>query len=206
MTYVTCDFASAVIDAKVVFDAEGRVTGLWFGLPQPKTGEYKEPPYSVAGSLPRCLLESGKEPWVLPGTLSPPAKGHFRQSCWSTDRGQRQGRSIGPNKPFRDLAHGGEQGDRVLPLRETHQAVRRGATRARWTRLLSRGEGRGRRSGGRGVLRQVEKVDPDRVFVLGHSSRKLFGAEDCRDCSSGATGEYPAGLIMMAPNARPLPT
>lgn len=35
VAYVTCDFSKGKIDVKVVFDPDGRVSGLWFVNPKP---------------------------------------------------------------------------------------------------------------------------------------------------------------------------
>jgi dienelactone hydrolase len=205
VTYVTCDFASAVIDAKVVFDAEGRVTGLWFGLPQPKTGEYKEPPYSVAGSFTEVSSEIGKEPWVLPGTLTIPAgEGPFPAVVLVHGSGPNdRDESIGPNKPFRDLAHGlASKGIAVLRYeKRTKQYA--GVLPGEMDTFTLKEEVVDDAVEAVAYLRQVEKVDPDRVFVLGHSLG-ASSAPRIAETALQATGEYPAGLIMMAPNARPV--
>ncbi|HHY44938.1 MAG TPA: alpha/beta fold hydrolase [Firmicutes bacterium] len=205
VAYVTCDFESAVIDTKVVFDAEGRVTGLWFGLPQAKTGDYKEPPYSVAGSFTEIPVEIGKEPWVLPGTLTIPAgEGPFPAVVLVHGSGPHdRDESIGPNKPFRDLAYGlASQGIAVLRYEKRTKQYTAELANEMATFTL-KDEVVDDAAGAVAYLRQVDKIDPKRIFVLGHSLG-ASSAPRIAEALMQTTGEYPAGLIMMAPNARPL--
>ena len=61
VVYVTCRFKSAILDTKVVFDAAGLVSGLWFVPSSAVTGEYVTPPYVNTDSLARSsVIGSGR--------------------------------------------------------------------------------------------------------------------------------------------------
>jgi dienelactone hydrolase len=205
VAYVTCEFESAAIDTKVVFDSDGNVTGLWFGPPQPKTSEYKEPPYSATGSFIEIPVEVGKEPWVLPGTLTIPAgEGPFPAVVLVHGSGPHdRDETIGPNKPFKDLACGlASKGIAVLRYEKRTKQYASNVSGEMDTFTLKE-EVVDDAVEAVAYLRQADKIDPDRIFVLGHS----LGASSAPRIAETAfqtTGEYPAGLIMMAPNARPV--
>lgn len=205
VAYVKCDFDYALIDAKVVFDRQGKVSGLWFGLPQAKSSDYLEPPYTVAGSFTEVDVELGKEPWVLPGTLTLPAgEGPFPAVVLVHGSGpQDRDETIGPNKPFKDLAYGlASKGIAVLRYeKRTRQYAE--VLSGKVSTFTLREEVVDDAVEAVAFLRKAEKIDPTRVFILGHS----LGASSAPRIAEAvleATGEPPAGLIMLAPSARPV--
>lgn len=108
MVFVDCAFEKAHVEIKVVFDKSGKVTG-YFYVPVQKVFDYNPPAYAskpgefVEIQLP---LENGK--WKMPGILTLPAgEGPFPAVVLVHGSGPNDmDETIGPNKPFKDLALG----------------------------------------------------------------------------------------------------
>ena len=101
---VTCVFEKGSLKARVVFTADRKITGLFF---QPAI-TYRAPAYVKQGSFRESEVQIGTGEWVLPGTLTLPITGGPVPAVVLVHGSGPQDRdeSIGPNKPFRDLAWG----------------------------------------------------------------------------------------------------
>ncbi len=99
---IRCEFAKTAYDARVVFDADKRITGLFFQ----QAFEYKAPAYVNRDAFTERDLQVGAGEWALPGTLAlPKGDGPFRAVVLLHGSGPHdRDETIGPNKPFRDLA------------------------------------------------------------------------------------------------------
>ena len=72
---VTCQFERTALDTKVVFDAKGRVTGLFF-VPSHAAAEASgPPPYARTNAFREKPFTVGRGEWRLPGTLTLPSAG-----------------------------------------------------------------------------------------------------------------------------------
>jgi hypothetical protein len=72
---VTCQFERTALDTKVVFDAKGRVTGLFF-VPSHAAAEASgPPPYARTNAFREKWFAVGRGEWRLPGTLTLPTAG-----------------------------------------------------------------------------------------------------------------------------------
>lgn len=199
IVFVTCQFKKATLDVKVVYDAHGRVSGLWFvaaGSGKP----YQAPGYVKADSFTESEVVVGKGEWALPGTLTmPKAKGPLPAVVLVHGSGpQDRDETIGPNKPFRDVAWGlASRGIAVLRYdkrTKAHQAQ----MAAIQAKLTVREETVDDALAAAALLRKTRGIDPRRVFVLGHS----LGGMLIPRIAMGAPRV--AGYIIMAGTCRPL--
>jgi hypothetical protein len=103
---VTCEFKRSWVDAKVVFDPAGKIAGLFF-LPA-RRPDAQVPPYARTKQFSEIETTFGTPGWELPGTLTVPNSRDrvpaiiLVHGSGPNDRDE----TIGPNKPFRDLAWG----------------------------------------------------------------------------------------------------
>ncbi|MGD2246600.1 MAG: alpha/beta fold hydrolase [Candidatus Aminicenantes bacterium] len=197
IVYVTCQFEKTSLDIKVVFNPEKQITGLWF---VPTQKEYTSPDYVQRDSFLENDIFFGIEEWKLPGTLTLP-KGTdpvpavvLVHGSGPNDRDE----SIGPNKPFRDLAWGlASQNITVLRYDKRTKAHSQKLTRhqGKFTvkeetifDVLAAVE----------FLRNVGRVDKRKIYVLGHSlGGMLIPRIGLRDTEI-------AGFIIMAGTTRPV--
>jgi dienelactone hydrolase len=200
IVYVTCEFASSPIDIKIVYDGERRISGLWFVPTDQSAPDYTPPPYGDQTLFDEEEISVGSGEWELPGTLTIPAgKGPFPAVVLVHGSGPNdRDETIGPNKPFRDLAWGlATRGVAVLRYDKRTKvhgikimSLEDGITVAEETiddALLAVD-----------LLRGIDRIDGQRIFVLGHSLGGMciprIGARDAEI----------AGLIMLAGVTRPL--
>ena len=107
VVYVTTQFALGKTVVKVVYGPAGKVSGLWF-VPESASAAYVTPAYVDVTSFTETEVTVGSGQWALPGTLTiPRGAGPFPgvvlvHGSGPNDRDE----TIGPNKPFRDLAQG----------------------------------------------------------------------------------------------------
>ena len=198
IVYVTCRLEKKAVSAKVVFDPDNKVGGLFF---QPgESGDYKLPSYAKPALFTEKEVTVGAGDWKLPGTLSLPAgKGPFPalvlvQGSGPEDRDE----TVGANKPFRDLASGlASKGIAVLRYekRTKEYAAKIAAGIEGFT---VKEETIADALEAVALLRKTEGVDPNRVFVLGHS----LGGTLIPRIGAGRTDI--AGFIILAGAARPL--
>lgn len=197
IVFVTCAFQKATIDIKVVFDQSKRIAGLLF---TPTTNvDYAPPAYLKADSFREKEITVGTNEWALPGTLSTPVGvGPFPAVVLVPGSGPHdRDETIGANKPFRDLAWGlASNGVAVLRYeKRTKQHVGKLASIPAFTvkeevvdDVLAAVE----------LLRKTERIDPKRVFVLGHSLGGMLVPR------IGRLDPNIAGLISLAGATRPL--
>lgn len=201
--YVTCEFRDGTIDVKVVFDAEGKVTGLWFLPSQAASAGYKEPAYALTSAFTETECTVGEGDWRLPATLTlPKGGGPFPGVVLVHGSGpQDRDETIGPNKPFKDLAWGlASRGIAVLRYekRTRHYPSEVASSPAD---LTVKEETVDDAFAAVSLLSRTKGVDPKRVYILGHSLGASLAPRIVL-MSDGDSSATVAGLIMMAPNAR----
>jgi hypothetical protein len=192
-------FENATLDASLSFEADGRISGF---LLRPAgaaavTASAPTPPVPEGANYRELDVRVGDGDTALPATLTLPAgDGPFPavvlvHGSGAHDRDQ----TIGPNKPFLDLARGlAERGIAVLRYEKRSKArpqdYAAGVTIDRETTddaLLAVA-----------ALRAQPGIDQKRVFVLGHSLGGMMAPR------IGARDPQIAGLIVLAAPARSL--
>ena len=201
VVFVTCQFEQSLLDVKVVFNASGQIAGLFFLPALPSTPVPYEPPaYVKADSFQEQDVTVGSGEWALPGTLTLPAgEGPFPAVVLVHGSGPNdRDETIGPNKPFRDLAWGlASQGIAVLRYeKRTKQYPEKWV--ASQNTLTVKEETIDDALAAVELLRQEQKIDPQHIFVLGHSLGGMLLPR------IGAADGKIAGLIVLAGLTRPL--
>ena len=186
-------YANAALVAKVAVQADGRIAGF---LIQPAPPPAAAAPAADAGFSERGFVVAG-----LPGTLAMPDGASAADPVPAVvlvhgsgphDRDE----TIGPNRPFLDIARGlAAEGIAVLRYEKR--------TKAR-PQAFADGdfdvddETTDDAVAAVAALRGVEAIDPARVYVLGHSQGGMLAPRIAR--RSGNV----AGLVLLAAPARPL--
>ncbi|HWF85653.1 MAG TPA: alpha/beta fold hydrolase, partial [Vicinamibacterales bacterium] len=194
VTVVTaCQFEKAALNVMLSFDAENKIAGMNITPRAPPADESETPPASSAFWEESVTIGSV---WALPGTLSMPVGAIagavvLVHGSGPADRDE----TIGPNKPFRDLAWGlANRGVAVLRYekRTRRYAARMAAVKNFTVRETTIDDALLAAA----LLRTHDRIDPKRVFVLGHS---LGGAVAPRIASEDRSL---AGLIILAGETR----
>ena len=109
IVYITCEYAElGPLDTRVVFDENKHIAGLQF-VPTDISDQYQKPSYANTQNFTEANITIGEgTEWELPGTLSlPTGTGPFPAAILVHGSGPNdQDETIGPNKPFKDLAWG----------------------------------------------------------------------------------------------------
>lgn len=202
---VTCTFARAALDLKLVFDGSRHLAGLFFvpsppSAASPPPAAWSPPPYARPSAFRERALIVGGAPWELPGTLTlPVGKGPFPAVVLVQGSGpQDADETIGPNKPFKDLAWGlATRGVAVLrfPKRTQHYQAKIDVSSGKFT--VAEETVDDARAAVELAARQPE-IDGRRVFVLGHS----LGGTLAPRIAKGEPAV--AGLVLLAGGVRPL--
>ncbi len=199
--YVVCEFGDTYLDAKVVYNRAGQIAGLFFVPSQGPDAQpqgYVAPDYADLDAIQEVDVTVGEGEWALPGTLTLPAgTGPFPAVVLVHGSGPNdRDESIGPNKPFRDLAWGlATRG--VAVLRYDKRTLVHGAQMADLD-ITVKEETLDDALAAVALLRSRPEVDAERVFLLGHSLGAMLSPR------IGAQDPGLAGLVVMAGNARPL--
>jgi dienelactone hydrolase len=199
--YVTCRFEKLTLDMKIVFDPSNRVAGFTF-LPLPPKLAWSRPSYANPDSFIERDIIVGSGEWQLPGTLSVPhGSGPFPavvlvHGSGAGDRGE----SIGPNRPFKDIAWGlASRG--IAVLRYTKRTLKypaEVAAAAQAGRFTVRDETIDDARAAVEAIAKAPEVDRKRIYVLGHS----LGGRLAPRIADGTPDI--AGLVIMAGGSLPL--
>ncbi|MCX6561404.1 MAG: alpha/beta fold hydrolase [Candidatus Aminicenantes bacterium] len=201
---VTCEFEKTALDVRVVFDKEGRITGFQLVPVRPPAVD-RPPDYAPRDRFEEIALTVGEGPWALPATLTRPVGGGsfpalvLVHGSGPNDRDE----TIGPNKPFRDLAWGlAARGIAVLRYeKRTRAHGPKIAADAKAAFFTVKEETIDDAAAAVGLLRRTPGIDPGRIFVLGHS----LGGMLLPRIASAVRDLEPAGFIILAGATRPLP-
>jgi dienelactone hydrolase len=201
---VTCEFEKATLDARVAFDKDGRIAGLFFVPPAPAV-KYEPPAYADPSKFTETEVTVGSGEWALPGTLTmPKGPGPFPgvvlvHGSGPNDRDE----SIGPNRPFQDIAWGlATRGIAVLRYdkRSKVYGQRIVADPKLEATMTVKDETIDDALTAAALLEKTKGIDPKRVFILGHS----LGGYLMPRIALAARPLHIAGFIIMAGLTRPL--
>ena len=213
--YMKALFEKGSVDAKIVFNNDAQIAGLWFG--SFVSSEYSPPSYADQDLFVEKDVVVGEGDWVLPGTLTLPksASQDNRVPAVVVVHGSgpldRDG-TIGPNKPYKDLAWGlASRGIAVLRYEKRTKQYQDEFTggSADATNMTINEETIDDAISAVVFLKTVDEVDPTKIFIVGHSLGATVGpkiAQKCGHISSPASegGSSIAGLVMMAATSRNL--
>jgi len=189
------------LDALVSFNAQGQIEGFFLN-PAAKTTETPAPSYVEKSKFTEEPITVGARDWPLPGTLTKP-KGVSSaplvilvHGSGPNDRDE----TLGPNTPFRDLAHGlASRGIAVLRYDKRTFAHKQRLIKGGLNKTITVKE-----EVIDDVLATVAKardlagIDADRIFVLGHS-----GGGGLAPVIAQKDGKL-AGIILLAAGSRPV--
>jgi dienelactone hydrolase len=195
-----CKFENSALDATVVFNPDGKLGGLSFRPHLAPPAPWSSPAYAKQSLFSEQPLTLTNGKFELPGTLTvPTGDGPFPAVVLIQGSGpEDQDETLGPNKPFKDLAWGlGSRG--IVVFRYTKRTQKYGAQSSDDPeRLTVEEETISDARAAVALLAKQPKVNPKQVFLLGHSLGAFLAPRI-------ATGDPEiAGIVMLAANARPL--
>jgi uncharacterized protein len=193
VVFVTCEFEKLKLDARIPVNKEGLVSGLNFGV----HSDYTPPAYVKSSSFHEKDVIVGQGEWSLHGTLTiPNGTGPFPalilvHGSGPSDRDE----ALGPNKPFRDIAWGvASRG--VAVLRYNKRSYEHPMS-AKVANLTLNEEARDDAVSAAALLRGLPEINPQKIFVLGHSIGAVVAPR------IGKADPAIAGLILEGGVARP---
>jgi dienelactone hydrolase len=202
---VTCEFERATLDAKIYMDAQGQVKGLFF---EPASNapagpsvpaEWTAPSYAKRDAFHErdTTIISGR--WELPGSLIlPKSKTSVPAVVLIQGSGpQDQDESIGPNKPFKDLAYG-LASQNIAVLRYVKRTKQYGADSKSDAPFTVKDEVTDDAIAAVALLAKMPEVNKNQIYVLGHSLGGMLAPR------IAAEDPQVAGIIILAGTARPL--
>jgi pimeloyl-ACP methyl ester carboxylesterase len=199
VVYVTCNFSIlGLLDIRMVFDDEKKIAGFQF-VPTETEYKYEPPDYVDLDVFYEVNITIGTGIWQLPGTLTIPKDGGpfpvvvLVHGSGPNDRDE----SIGPNKPFKDLAWGlASKG--IAVLRYEKRTKEYPEESAAITNLTVQEEVIDDVIAAIEVINATVEINQERVFMLGHSLGGMLGPRVAEQ------DDRLAGLIILAGPTRGL--
>jgi len=190
------DFERAVVKMTVALDAESLVAGLRIVGTEEKK-HWTAPPYVDESSFRESEVKFGPEDAPLPGTLSLPvgdgkvAAVVLLHGSGPNDRDE----SIGPNKIFKDIAWG--LASRGIAVLRFEKRTKQYAQLFNVAKATLDSEVIDDAIAAVDFLKTQPRIDPERVFVLGHSLGGMAAPYVAKQAKSVA------GLIVIAGPGQP---
>lgn len=200
MISVLCEFEKAFLVVKVTYDKDGRVAGLFFA-PAEQPGAAPAAAYIQADRFSEESVTFGVEPFLLPGLLCLPKNvpGPFAAAVLVHGSGPNdRDETIGPNKPFRDLAQGLCSAGFAVLRYDKRTKVHAALMMKDMSRIDLESETIADVKLAVSFLKKDARIRGDKIFIVGHSLGAMAAPAIARDLPELA------GIVMMAANARPL--
>ena len=166
---IKCQFQRFNVDVQIVFNEKEQISGLFF---IPVNMPYHVPKYVDKSLFHELDVTVGTGRWALPGTLTlPEGSGPFPcvilvHGSGPNDRDE----TIGPNKPFHDLAWGlASHGVAVLRYDKRTFKYAKEFTAQDIDEITAKEEVIDDAQEAVHLMHNTESIDPKNVFVLGHS-------------------------------------
>ncbi len=202
---VTCEFERATLDSKIFMDAQGQVKGLFFEPASTTPGapagaaEWKAPSYAKPDAFHERELTLVSGRWELPATLTlPNTKTMVPAVVLVQGSGpQDQDETIGPNKPFADLADG-LASQNIAVLRYVKRTKQYGADSKSDSPFTVKDEVTDDAIAAVALLTKMPEINKKQIYVLGHSLGGMLAPR------IAAQDPQVAGIIILAGTARPI--
>jgi uncharacterized protein len=192
---IPVEFASQTINFRFIVNAKGLVAGM-FAIPA--SSPWQRPAYSNPASFHEKSVTIGDDEWKLPGTLTlPNGNGPFPavvlvHGSGPCDRDE----TVGGTKVFKDLAEGlASRGIAVLRY-DKRTAVYAGKIKGQRDFTIGE-ETVDDALRAAALLRKQPEVNSQKIYVVAHSLGGYIAPRI-------ADEEKFAGLVLLAPNARPV--
>jgi len=197
--YVATEFANAVLDLKIVLTDSSTIVGF-FILPHQDEQPYVPPAYAMSDSYGERDVWVGSGQWRLPGTLTlPKGSGPFPAVVLVHGSGPNdRDETIGPNKPFKDLALGlASKGIAVLRYEKRTKVYAIKMARSKDC-ITVKEETIDDALAAVILLQRMSGINATKIFVLGHSLGGMLVPR------IGLADASIAGFVVMAGASRPL--
>jgi len=199
VVYVNCTFNNNyILIFRIVFDIEKNITGFWQD-DAILLSTYHPPNYANTDNFSEMNLTIGTNPWELPATLSIP-NGIEQFPCVILVHGSGpndRDETIGPNKPFKDLAWGlATKG--IAVLRYEKRTNEYPELSAKIVNLTVQEEIIDDVIAAVDLLMATSKIDTNRIYIIGHSLGGRMAPEIANQ------DQRIAGIFLLAAPARHL--